>query len=130
LPEITLDGDYVREVFSNLLMNAQLYGAPGDNIQVELRRNGDFAEVHVTDHGIGISREERKRVFEKFFRSDKAIVASPDGSGLGLSFVKTLVADWGGNIWFESEEGKGATFSVSIPLSGMKAREGEVGLVE
>lgn len=130
VPLITLDEDYAREVFINLLMNAQLYGAPEDNIYVQLEKVGEQVEVHITDHGIGISEEEHKRVFDKFFRSEKAIVASPDGSGLGLSLVRMLVTDWGGKIWFESEEGKGTTFSVSIPLSGMKAREGEVSLVE
>ncbi len=130
IPMITLDPDYAREVFLNLLMNAQLYGAPGDTINVALERSDDTAVVHVTDHGIGIAQEERKRVFEKFFRSEKAIIASPDGSGLGLSFAKTLASDWGGKIWFESEEGKGTTFSVSIPLEGMEPRSGEVTLIE
>jgi PAS domain S-box-containing protein len=130
LPDIALDPDYATEVFTNLLMNAQLYGKSEDTIIVDLKKNGDYAEIHITDHGIGITREERKRVFEKFFRSGKAVVASPDGSGLGLAFVKTLVTDWGGKIWFESEEGKGATFSVSIPLAGMRERKGEVTLVE
>lgn len=130
LPMITLDPDYAHEVFSNLIMNAQLYGAPNDTITIEIKKGVDFAEIHITDHGIGISTEEHKRVFEKFFRSEKAIVSSPDGSGLGLSFVKTLVTDWGGNIWFESEEGKGTKFAVSVPLSGMKPREGEVTLIE
>lgn len=130
LPLIPLDEDYVREVFLTLLMNAQLYGAPNDTIYVQIEKGEHFAEVHVTDHGMGISTEERKRVFDKFFRSEKAIVTSPDGSGLGLSLVRMLVSDWGGNIWFESEEGKGATFSVSIPLMGMQARPGEVTLTE
>ncbi|HXK37996.1 MAG TPA: ATP-binding protein [Candidatus Paceibacterota bacterium] len=130
LPEIPLDPDYVHEVFLTILMNAQLYGIPGDTIYVQLERSGNFVEVHITDHGMGIAQDERKRVFDKFFRSNKAIVASPDGSGLGLSLVRMLVSDWGGNVWFESEEDKGTTFSVSIPVSGMNAREGEVTLLE
>ena len=111
-------------------MNAQLYGAPNDEIIVRFEKRADDIAVHVTDHGIGITRDEASRVFDRFFRSDKAIVSSPDGSGLGLSLTKTLVEEWGGTISFTSEEGKGTTFTVTIPPAGMQPREGEVTLME
>lgn len=130
LPLIPLDPDYANEVFMNILRNASLYGKDGDKIIVERKKVGDHALVSITDHGIGIKDEEKARVFEKFFRSEDAIISSPDGTGLGLSFVYTLVHEWGGMISFDSEPGVKTTFHITIPFTGMKAREGKIKLTE
>lgn len=130
IPPIPLDPEYANEVFTNILRNAILYGKENDNIIVEKKKVDDKAVVSITDHGIGIKSEEKERIFKKFFRSENAIISSPDGTGLGLSFVHTLVNEWGGTISFDSEPGVKTTFYVTIPLAGMRAREGEISLTE
>jgi signal transduction histidine kinase len=82
----------------------------------------------VADYGIGIPKNQQQRIFEKFFRAENALKAVPEGSGLGLSLVKSLVEEWHGKVWFETEEGKGTKFIFTIPLSGMKAKAGDVSL--
>ena len=85
-------------------------------------------EYSVKDSGIGIPQKRQDQVFRKFFRAENAFKMVPEGSGLGLSLVKSLVDDMGGKVWFSSEEGKGPTFFFTIPTEGMKAKAGEVGL--
>ncbi len=70
----------------------------------------------VRDNGIGIPVSQRGRIFSKFFRAENAIKKAPDGSGLGLAFVKGLVESWGGKVWYETGEGKGSTFFFTIPM--------------
>ena len=85
-------------------------------------------EYSVSNEGIGIPRNYSGRIFEKFFRAENAVKAVPEGSGLGLALVKSLVVGWGGKVWFESEEGKTTTFYFTVPLRGMEAKAGEVKL--
>ena len=89
-------------------------------------------ETAIKDSGIGIPKKQQDQIFKKFFRAENAFKMVPEGTGLGLSLVKSLVDGWGGKVWFSSEggseEGGGTTFFFTIPLAGMKAKEGEVGL--
>lgn len=126
LPLINIDKEIVWQVIQNLLSNANRYSPPETTIFVSIIQKGDFLEYSVKDEGIGIPKEQQGRIFEKFFRADNALKEVPTGSGLGLSLAKLLVDGWGGKIWFESEERKGTTFYFTIPLKGMKAKEGEV----
>ncbi len=123
LPEdtLTLWGDYdkVTQIITNLADNAFNYTPPGGTIT--LRAAYDAAHEHVvlsvSDTGVGIPKDIQGRIFERFFRGDEwqEIVVDTPGTGLGLAIVKELVNLHQGQVWFESEAGKGTTFYVSLP---------------
>lgn len=100
---------------ANLVSNAIAYSPPGSPVSISRRLRGGFVEIAVTDRGIGIARKDQERVFERFFRSDKARSRSTGGSGLGLAIVKHVVANHNGNISLWSQLGTGSTFTLSIP---------------
>jgi heavy metal sensor kinase len=132
--EVTILGDRlrIRELFLNLIENAVKYTEEGGSVRVELTRNNSgshagnwgerpheeqaFAEVRVVDTGIGISVEDQARIFDRFFRVDKARSREQGGSGLGLSICKWIVEAHQGRLSVESEVGKGSSFIVSLPL--------------
>jgi len=128
LPKINLEPEMFRQVMLNLLSNAVNYTPNDGRITVQFELKADHVICSVEDSGIGIPKKDQHRVFEKFFRADNAIAMVPDGTGLGLSLVKSIVLAWNGNIWFVSEEGSGTKFYFTIPLIGMKPRRGEVKL--
>ncbi|MEZ5942320.1 MAG: ATP-binding protein [Planctomycetaceae bacterium] len=105
-----------RSIIDNLLNNAINYNHAGGKVTVGWRQAGDHVQIDVTDTGIGISREDQERVFERFYRVDKARSATSGGTGLGLAIVKHLAAVFHGSISVRSEVGKGSTFSLSLPL--------------
>lgn len=113
LPAILGDSDALVEVFLNLLSNARKYG--GTQIRVDARAEGGGVVISVTDNGPGIPREERKRIFEKFYRPDLMQTRRAEGSGLGLAIVKAIVVAHKGRVNVESESGKGAKFRVWLP---------------
>lgn len=127
-PEILLDQEIIWQVIQNLISNASRYSPEGKNIQVSIIKKDGLVECSVKNQGIGIPKSQKDKIFERFFRADNALKMVPEGSGLGLSLVKLLVEEWGGKIWFDSEENKGATFFFTIPVGGMKKKEGEVKL--
>jgi two-component system, OmpR family, sensor histidine kinase SenX3 len=103
---------------TNLLANAVAY-SPGENrIAVAARARSGFAEIAVTDSGIGIPRKDRQRVFERFYRVDQSRASSTGGTGLGLAIVKHVASNHGGSVTVWSEEGLGSTFTLRIPLAG------------
>lgn len=130
LPKIPMDEEVLWQIVQNLLTNAVRYSPLKGIITIKITINNEKQELcyAVEDKGIGIPKEEQNRIFEKFFRADNASRYVPEGSGLGLNLVKKLVEDWNGRIWFESEEGKGATFFFTVSLEGVKAKDGEVKL--
>jgi two-component system phosphate regulon sensor histidine kinase PhoR len=110
------DARAVEQVLTNLLNNAVQYTDTGGRIQVSIEGAGDFLVVRVSDSGIGIPERDRDRIFERFYRVDKARSRALGGTGLGLSIVKHLVQGLGGEISVESELGKGSTFRFTLPV--------------
>lgn len=116
LPKVETDREKLKRILSNLLSNAIRYTLPPGRVRITLKRELKFLKIEIADSGIGISEADQPKVFEKFFRSPKALKFSPDGTGLGLFIVKSLTQALGGKIGFESEEGKGTKFYVTLPL--------------
>jgi two-component system phosphate regulon sensor histidine kinase PhoR len=113
------DEEGVRQIADNLLDNAQKYTPPGGRIDLRARAEGREAVLDVTDSGIGIAEEHLDRIFERFYRVDKARSRSLGGTGLGLAIVKHLVEAHGGRIEVESTPGKGSSFRIRLPLAGV-----------
>lgn len=115
-PRITLDPKRFREVVQNLLSNAVKYNKPQGTVDVDVQKLNGYVEVKITDTGMGIPKKDQNRLFSKFFRAENAILAQTEGSGLGLFVVKSYIEAWGGKVSFESEEGKGTTFIITLPI--------------
>lgn len=128
LPTIMVDPRMIKHVFMNLLTNAMKYSNIGGKIEISMNIQGSVIAVAVKDHGIGIPKDQRHKIFQKFFRAHNAVQKETDGTGLGLYLAKAIVESSRGRIWFESEEGNGTTFWVTLPLEGVPARQGEVNL--
>ena len=100
---------------ANLISNAIAYSPDGSKVSISRGRRGDNIEIAVTDRGIGIARADQERVFERFFRVDKARSRATGGTGLGLAIVKHVAANHNGSIRLWSQPGTGSTFTLSIP---------------
>jgi signal transduction histidine kinase len=116
LPPLLLDTDALTLALTNLLDNAIKYSGNAKEIIVRLGRNGEAVKVSVTDHGIGITREEQARIFDKFYRVGTGMVHDVKGSGLGLAIVKHIVEAHRGKVTIESEPGRGSTFTIHLPI--------------
>jgi two-component system sensor histidine kinase SenX3 len=103
---------------ANLVSNAIAYSPHGSQVSISRRSRDGFVEIAVTDRGIGIARKDQERVFERFFRSDKARSRATGGSGLGLAIVKHVAANHNGTITLWSQPGTGSTFTLAIPAYG------------
>lgn len=111
----SVDIDFLREVVNNLVENAIKYTAEGGGIWVNVRGDDDRVLINVTDTGIGISPDDLKHVFQKFYRADNSQTRTVGGTGLGLYLVKQRVEAMGGKVWAESSFGEGSTFYLSFP---------------
>ncbi|HEY4953078.1 MAG TPA: ATP-binding protein [Verrucomicrobiae bacterium] len=123
LPELTATGDANRidQVLANLVDNAIKYGRAEGRVTVGGKNTDDGkVEIFVQDDGPGIPPEALDRVFERFYRVDKARSREQGGTGLGLSIVKHIVHSHGGEVWAKSELGKGATFFFTLPAAEAK----------
>lgn len=115
LMEMVFDSDKMREVLVNLIDNAIKY-SPNGKVTVTLSKNASIL-LSVKDSGIGIAREDLRKLFAKFSRSTDAQKVDPNGMGIGLYFVKRVVEDHGGKVWADSEGvGKGSSFVVELPI--------------
>lgn len=116
IPEIQADRDALEQAVLNLLHNAMKYSGESREIQLKLFRNGNMAQVDVTDHGIGIVEEDRDRIFGKFYRVSGIENQKIPGTGLGLTIVSHIAQSHGGRMEVKSQPGEGSTFSLILPL--------------
>jgi heavy metal sensor kinase len=114
--DINADRTRISELITNLLVNAIRYNQPGGLVNVTLAATGDDTMLSVADTGAGITPQDQPRIFERFFRADKARSREAGGSGLGLAICRSIVNAHGGSIDFISQVGLGTTFTVRLPL--------------
>ena len=115
---LTVSGDYdrLRRVLLNLVDNGIKYTPAGGRVMLSLRGEGQWASLRIADSGIGLSPEEQKNIFERFYRSAEARSRAEGGAGLGLCIARSIVEAHGGKIQVESAPGQGSTFTVLLPL--------------
>jgi two-component system phosphate regulon sensor histidine kinase PhoR len=118
LPLLQADESRLQEVIYNLLDNAVKYSQPGGTVFLRAEIDGERVRISVADQGVGIPEADLPRIFERFYRADKARSRELGGTGLGLSIVKHIVQLHGGTVEAESEPGKGTTISVLLPVDG------------
>jgi two-component system phosphate regulon sensor histidine kinase PhoR len=119
-PLVRGDGDRLGQVFINLLHNAVKFSPNGGEVRVTIEVRDRELVAKVADHGIGIPEADRGRVFERFYKVDRARNRGA-GTGLGLAIARHVVEGHGGRIWLESEEGVGSMFSFSVPMAPPEA---------
>ncbi len=120
LPEIWGDRSRIVQVLMNILSNAMKYTPDGGEIVLSAGREETFVWVEVRDNGIGIPGEDRERIFERFYRVDKARSRESGGTGLGLSIAKEIVKRHGGDLYLLPTDGRGTTLRLVLPLEGAK----------
>ena len=121
VPAVRGAEERLAQVLVNLLHNAVKFSPNGGTVTVRVAVVGDDVVTSVEDHGIGIPRASLDRVFERFYKVDRARVRSGGGTGLGLSIARHVVEQHGGRIWVESREGHGSTFSFAVPIAAESA---------
>lgn len=126
LSEVWADLNRILQILTNLISNAHKYTQKNGEISIITEKTIDHwgsdpskwvAHIMVRDNGLGISEEDQKMIFQKFFRSENAEIRASSGTGLGLNITRSLVEMQGGSIWFESEYKKGTTFHFTLPLA-------------
>jgi two-component system phosphate regulon sensor histidine kinase PhoR len=115
MTEVRADPPRLEQVLVNLIHNAVKFTRPGGLVVLAAQAESDFVRFSVSDTGAGIPAEELERIFERFYKADRA--RSGGGTGLGLSISRHLVEAHGGRIWAESTEGQGSTFYFTIPIA-------------
>jgi two-component system phosphate regulon sensor histidine kinase PhoR len=118
LPLVRGDGERLGQALLNLLHNAVKFSPAGSDVVIRVGASEHEATLTVTDHGPGIPRAALPRVFERFYKGDRARTRGVGGTGLGLSIARHVVEAHGGRIWVDSEEGRGSTFGFAIPVIG------------
>jgi len=121
LPEasyyVDIDTDKVTQVIDNIISNAIKYSPDGGNIRFGFTVQGDMLKVMISDDGMGIPKENVGRIFDRFYRVDRARARSMGGTGLGLAIAREMIEAHDGKIWAESEEGHGTTVFFTLPLN-------------
>jgi two-component system phosphate regulon sensor histidine kinase PhoR len=118
IPAVHGDEERLAQVFVNLLHNAVKFSPDGGDVTVTVRAEGARVVSSVADHGVGIPRAAQARIFERFYKVDRARVrGETGGTGLGLAIARHIIEQHGGTIWVESTEGAGSTFSFAVPIA-------------
>jgi len=112
---VELDTDKVTQVIDNIISNAIKYSPDGGNIRFGFTGQGDMLKVMISDDGMGIPKENVGRIFDRFYRVDRARARSMGGTGLGLAIAREMIEAHGGKIWAESDEGQGTTIFFTLP---------------
>jgi PAS domain S-box-containing protein len=115
VPAVTADPQLLRQVILNLTSNAIKYTPPGGEVTIRMEVENGAVRWAIEDSGIGIPQGSRARLFEKFYRADNALTVETEGTGLGLYLVRLILEKFSGQVWCESEEGKGSTFVFTLP---------------
>ncbi|KZE37555.1 PAS domain-containing sensor histidine kinase [Bhargavaea cecembensis] len=118
-----LDMDKMTQVIDNIISNALKYSPDGGNVRFTVQAEDDHIKIAVADEGMGIPEANVNRIFERFYRADKARSRAMGGTGLGLAIAKEMIQAHGGLIWAESEEGKGTTIFFTLPFEVVEAGE-------
>ncbi|MCD6271058.1 HAMP domain-containing histidine kinase [bacterium] len=106
----------LKTVLENLVNNAITYNKPQGKVKISLKREPKRIIIAVADTGIGISKQDQKYLFQKFYRGSNATQINTRGTGLGLYIVKEVVKKLGGKVWYKTKLGKGSTFYISLPI--------------
>jgi two-component system, OmpR family, sensor histidine kinase VicK len=120
---VEMDPDKITQVLDNIISNALKYSPEGGKITFSLKTRDEKIEVSVSDEGVGIPKESLSKIFERFYRVDKARSRKLGGTGLGLAIAKEMVVAHGGEIWAKSKEGKGTTVYFTLPYDPSKEDE-------
>jgi PAS domain S-box-containing protein len=126
---IKADPKLVSIIVRNILSNAIKYTPKTGRIIIKVSKQAKDILITVADTGVGIPTRQKNKIFTKLFRADNVKKVDPNGTGLGLYIVNEIINQAGGKVWFESKEGKGTTFYVSLPLTGMAKRIGTKQLI-
>jgi signal transduction histidine kinase len=119
LPDVVFDREAMEQVMHNLLDNACKYSGDSREIEVHLLSKGNKIIISVRDNGVGIKKEDHDKIFSRFYRAGEELTQTVKGSGIGLTIVKQIVEAHHGEISVESSPGKGSTFTVRLPLTGI-----------
>jgi PAS domain S-box-containing protein len=126
--KMNADAQLIRIIIQNLLTNSLKYSPKQSEVKVSVKKKGEAGNskivLTVQDHGYGIPKKQQDQIFTKMFRADNVKLKEIEGNGLGLYIIKSIVDNSGGKIWFDSEEGKGTTFTIEYPVSGMAKKSG------
>ncbi|MCG3087347.1 cell wall metabolism sensor histidine kinase WalK [Sporosarcina cyprini] len=123
---VEIDPDKLTQVIDNIISNALKYSPDGGDVRFGVTTSGDFIKVMISDDGMGIPKANVTRIFERFYRADRARSRAMGGTGLGLAIAKEMINAHGGDIWAESEEGKGTTIFFTLPYE-QQQEDGEWG---
>ncbi|KRM40664.1 histidine kinase [Lactobacillus hamsteri DSM 5661 = JCM 6256] len=120
---VEIDTDKMMQVIDNIMNNAIKYSPDGGVITVRLVQNQNHVILSISDQGLGIPRKDLDKIFDRFYRVDKARSRAQGGTGLGLAIAKEIVEAHHGKIWADSSEGKGSTFYISLPYEPMSEED-------
>ena len=120
---IEIDTDQMMRVIDNIMNNAIKYSPDGGTITIRLQQRQNQVLLSIADQGLGIPRKDLSKIFDRFYRADKARSRAQGGTGLGLAIAKEIVNAHGGKIWADSREGHGSTFYISLPYEPMEEED-------
>ncbi|NQD66379.1 cell wall metabolism sensor histidine kinase WalK [Bacillus haikouensis] len=117
---VEIDQDKITQVLDNIISNALKYSPEGGTITFNVKENNGFIEISVSDQGLGIPKENLDKIFERFYRVDKARSRQMGGTGLGLAIAKEMISAHGGDVWATSIDGKGTTITFKLPYDPLQ----------